>query len=62
MSLITCREGNLFCPDGIIPIYADLGNTTLNYSFDRRSRSDYVLNKQAGFLLLNGRCFYLVCQ
>jgi uncharacterized protein with NAD-binding domain and iron-sulfur cluster len=33
----------LFCPDGTIPVYADLGNTTPEYACGGRSRMEFVV-------------------
>jgi 15-cis-phytoene desaturase len=40
---VTGIDNILFCPDGIIPVYADLGNTTPGYSSDGRSRVEFVV-------------------
>jgi 15-cis-phytoene desaturase len=33
----------LFCPDGVIPVYADLGNTTPDYAVGGRSRFQFCV-------------------
>src|SRR6185369_14664861 len=40
---ITGVDNILFCPDGRIPVYADLGNTTPDYSAGGRSRLEFVV-------------------
>ena len=40
---ITNIDNILFCPDGRIPVYADLGNTTPDYRFDGNSRIEAVV-------------------
>ncbi len=40
---VTGINNILFCPDGIIPVYADMGNTTPDYSFGGRSRMQFVV-------------------
>jgi 15-cis-phytoene desaturase len=47
---VTFIDNILFCPDGIIPVYADFGNTTPDYFLDqkaemaqRRSRLEFVV-------------------
>jgi 15-cis-phytoene desaturase len=40
---VTGIDNILFCPDGIIPVYADLGNTTTAYSCGGRSRMEFVV-------------------
>ena len=40
---VTGIDNILFCPDGIIPVYADLGNTTPDYAFGGRSRMEFVV-------------------
>jgi 15-cis-phytoene desaturase len=33
----------LFCPDGVIPVYADMGNTTPDYHYGGKSRFEFVV-------------------
>ena len=40
---VTGIDNILFCPDGVIPVYADLGNTTPDYSFGGHSRMEFVV-------------------
>jgi 15-cis-phytoene desaturase len=40
---VTGIDNILFCPDGVIPVYADLGNTTPGYSSGGRSRMEFVV-------------------
>ncbi len=40
---VTNVDNILFCPDGNIPVYADLGNTTPDYAVDGRSRLELVV-------------------
>jgi 15-cis-phytoene desaturase len=40
---ITGIDNILFCPDGHIPVYADLGNTTPDYAVGGRSRLQFVV-------------------
>lgn len=40
---VTGIDNILFCPDGVIPVYADLGNTTPDYFFGGRSRMEFVV-------------------
>jgi 15-cis-phytoene desaturase len=40
---VTGIDNILFCPDGIIPVYADLGNTTPDYACGGRSRMEFVV-------------------
>ena len=40
---ITGIDNILFCPDGRIPVYADLANTTPDYAFGGRSRMEFVV-------------------
>jgi 15-cis-phytoene desaturase len=47
---VTFIDNILFCPDGVIPVYADFGNTTPGYFLDdkvemtkRRSRMEFVV-------------------
>lgn len=40
---ITFVDNILFCPDGIIPVYADLGNTTPDYRTRGNSRMEFVV-------------------
>jgi 15-cis-phytoene desaturase len=40
---ITGIDNILFCPDGIIPVYADLANTTPEYHYGGRSRMEFVV-------------------
>ncbi len=40
---VTGIDNILFCPDGTIPVYADLGNTTPEYAFGGRSRMEFVV-------------------
>lgn len=45
---VTGIDNILFCPDGVIPVYADLGNTTPGYSFGGRSRMEFVVAPARG--------------
>lgn len=40
---VTGIDNILFCPDGIIPVYADLANTTPGYFSAGRSRMEFVV-------------------
>lgn len=40
----------LFCPDGHIPVYADLGNTTPDYGAGGRSRFEFVVAPAEGLM------------
>jgi 15-cis-phytoene desaturase len=40
---VTGIDNILFCPDGIIPVYADLANTTPDYACGGRSRIEFVV-------------------
>jgi 15-cis-phytoene desaturase len=40
---VTGVDNILFCPDGRIPVYADLGNTTPDYAVGGRSRLELVV-------------------
>lgn len=40
---VTGIDNILFCPDGRIPVYADMGNTTPDYKFGGRSRMQFVV-------------------
>lgn len=40
---VTGIDNILFCPDGRIPVYADLANTTPDYACDGRSRLEMVV-------------------
>ncbi len=40
---VTGIDNILFCPDGCIPVYADLGNTTPDYAVGGRSRIEAVV-------------------
>ena len=40
---VTGIDNILFCPDGTIPVYADLGNTTPEYACGGRSRMEFVV-------------------
>ena len=40
---VTGIDNILFCPDGLIPVYADLANTTPDYAFGGRSRMEFVV-------------------
>ncbi|GAC1384957.1 MAG: FAD-dependent oxidoreductase [Ktedonobacteraceae bacterium] len=40
---VTGIDNILFCPDGIIPVYADLANTTPDYACGGRSRMEFVV-------------------
>lgn len=40
---VTGIDNILFCPDGHIPVYADMGNTTPDYYYSGRSRLEVVL-------------------
>ena len=45
---VTGIDNILFCPDGLIPVYADLGNTTPDYSYGGRSRMEFVVAPARG--------------
>lgn len=45
---VTGIDNILFCPDGVIPVYADLGNTTPGYAFGGRSRMEFVVAPARG--------------
>lgn len=45
---ITGIDNILFCPDGLIPVYADLANTTPDYSCGGRSRMEFVVAPARG--------------
>ncbi len=45
---VTGIDNILFCPDGIIPVYADLGNTSPGYSCGGRSRLEFVVAPARG--------------
>jgi 15-cis-phytoene desaturase len=40
---VTGIDNILFCPDGSIPVYADLGNTTPDYAAGGNSRMEFVV-------------------
>src|SRR6185436_17517442 len=40
---VTGVDNILFCPDGRIPVYADLANTTPEYAVDGRSQLELVV-------------------
>ncbi len=40
---VTFTDNILFCPDGRIPVYADLGNTTPEYTVGGRSRMQFCV-------------------
>jgi len=40
---VTGIDNILFCPDGVIPVYADLANTTSEYYCGGRSRMEFVV-------------------
>jgi 15-cis-phytoene desaturase len=40
---VSCIDNILFCPDGLIPVYADLANTTPDYACGGRSRMEFVV-------------------
>jgi 15-cis-phytoene desaturase len=40
---VTNIDNILFCPDGRIPVYADIGNTTPDYAAGGRSRLEFVV-------------------
>jgi 15-cis-phytoene desaturase len=50
---ITGIDNILFCPDGRIPVYADLGNTTPDYAVGGRSRLEFVVAPAADLLSLS---------
>ncbi len=40
---VTGIDNILFCPDGVIPVYADMGNTTPEYHYGGKSRMQFVM-------------------
>lgn len=40
---VTRVDNILFCPDGRIPVYADMGNTTPEYAFGGKSRMEFCV-------------------
>lgn len=40
---VTGIDNILFCPDGVIPVYADMGNTTPDYYHGGKSRLEFVV-------------------
>lgn len=50
---ITNVDNILFCPDGRIPVYADLGNTTPDYRFNGHSRIEAVVAPASDLMSLD---------
>ncbi len=53
LSEAACQIDNiLFCPDGDLPVYADMGQTTAEYRFDGKSRFQFVVAPAFGLMEL----------
>jgi len=50
---VTGIDNILFCPDGRIPVYADLGNTTPDYANNGNSRIEFVVAPAADLMDLD---------